>query len=162
MTRPEMTRTLICVGTNYWNEPLVEQANAQLIQRALAEHAEPDWIDRLHDRNKSPRYHRTPYRHVAKNRARRPAYMAEDLRRIPVPTLLMAGEDDLWGNSEQMLHMRHHIPHAEMLIINHAGHAIQQTHPQLVSPVVLDFLARHGGSAPDDEAVSCSRWCTLG
>lgn len=142
MTRPEMVRTLTCVGTNYCNDRLVEQANTQLIQLALTEQEQPDWIDHLHDRNKAPGSHRTLYRHIAENLAVNPAYTTEDLHRIPVPTLLMAGEDDLWGNPDQMVQMRRHIPHAEMLILNHAGHTIQQTHPHIVGPVMLDFLAR--------------------
>lgn len=149
MNHPEIARSLICVGANYWNDPLVEQANAQLIQLALAEQAQPDWIDQLHDRNKPLGYHRTLYRHVAENLAVNPAYTVEDLQRIPLPTLLMAGDDDPWGNPDQMLRMRSHIPRAEMLIINHAGHSIQQTHPHIVGPVVLDFLARQGSSLHD-------------
>ena len=154
MIRPDLAWTLICVGTNYYNDALVQQANEQLIQRTRVEQAQPDWIDLLHDRNKAPGYHRTLYRHVAENLAVNPAYTTEDLHRIPVPTLLMAGEDDLWGNLDQMVQMRRNIPRAEILIINHAGHTIQQTHPHIVGPVVLDFLARKSGNKPADRVLS--------
>ncbi len=55
----------------------------------------------------------------------------------------MAGENDKWANLDQMVAMRRIIPHSEMVIINNAGHLIQHTHPQIVGPVILDFLARH-------------------
>jgi pimeloyl-ACP methyl ester carboxylesterase len=71
----------------------------------------------------------------------------------PGPTLLIAGETDPWGNLDQMLAMRRAIPHSEMLILNHAGmdelsnHACQYTRADIVGPIVLDFLARHGDGA---------------
>jgi hypothetical protein len=42
--------------------------------------------------------------------------------------------------------MKLHIPGAEVLIVNHAGHAVQQTHPHLIGPVMTDFLTRHAAS----------------
>ena len=70
-------------------------------------------------------------------------YTEDDLRRIPTPTLLMAGELDLWGNLDQMVTMRRCIPTSELLIVNNGPHEIQHTHAWMIGPVVLDFLARH-------------------
>ena len=53
----------------------------------------------------------------------------------------------------QMLEMRRSIPNSEMLILNHAGmdgldnHRVQATRPEVVGPVMMEFLARHGGDA---------------
>jgi pimeloyl-ACP methyl ester carboxylesterase len=55
----------------------------------------------------------------------------------------MAGENDPWGNREQMFAMRSHIPRAELFILNNGKHLIQHTHPEIVGPVVLDFLRRN-------------------
>jgi pimeloyl-ACP methyl ester carboxylesterase len=44
-------------------------------------------------------------------------------------------QDDEWFELEQPVAMKRHIPGAELLIFNHAGHAAQQTHPHLVDPV---------------------------
>ncbi len=82
-----------------------------------------------------------------------PNYTEADLRRIPTPTLLIAGETDPWGDLDQMLAMRRSISDSEMLILNHAGmaaldnHVVQYSRADVVSPVVLDFLARHEGAA---------------
>lgn len=49
--------------------------------------------------------------------------------------------------------MWHCIPHSELLILNHAGmdtmanHCVPFTRPEVVGPVVLDFLDRHAGAA---------------
>ena len=44
-----------------------------------------------------------------------------------------------------MLAMRRAIPTSELLIVNNAGHTIQYSHPHVVGPVVMDFLARYSG-----------------
>jgi pimeloyl-ACP methyl ester carboxylesterase len=78
----------------------------------------------------------------------------DDLRRIPTPTLLIMGEGDFVLSLQQMLEMRRSIPNSEMLILNHAGrdgmsnHRVQATRPEVVGPVMLEFLARHAGAAP--------------
>ena len=82
-----------------------------------------------------------------------PNYTEADLRRIPTPTLLIAGETDPWAHLDQMLAMRRSIPDSEMLILNHAGldamdnHVVQFSRADVISPVVLDFLARHEAAA---------------
>jgi pimeloyl-ACP methyl ester carboxylesterase len=145
MTRPDLVRSLVCVGANYYNDDLVKEANqfadAERIERDDPESAKK--ISELHDRNKYPGYWRDLIKHLADNLAVNPNYSINDLQKITVPTLLMAGEDDLWGNPDQMVTMRKNIPHSEMLIVNHAGHVIQHTHPEIVGPIVLDFLRRH-------------------
>jgi hypothetical protein len=46
--------------------------------------------------------------------------------------------------------MRRSIPRSELLVLNHAGmdgmanHRVQHTRADVVGPVVLDFLERHG------------------
>ena len=71
------------------------------------------------------------------------SYTAEDLGHIAVPTLWIAGEDDPWVELDQLLGMKRHIPGAELLLVNHAAHDVQRTHPHLVGPVIADFLSRN-------------------
>jgi pimeloyl-ACP methyl ester carboxylesterase len=145
MTHPELVQSLSCVGANYFNDERCKQANNWLVDRQRVERDHPEWIEglaRIHDRNKYPGYWQNLYSQIAANIAVNPNYTTEDLQKISAPTLLMAGENDRWGNPDQMLGMRRGIPHSEMLIINHAGHLIQHTHPQIVGPVLLDFLER--------------------
>jgi pimeloyl-ACP methyl ester carboxylesterase len=145
MTRPELVRTLVCVGANYYNDDLVKEAN-QFADVDRIEREDPESIEELaaiHDRNKYPGYWRDLMKQLADNLAVNPNYSIEDLQSIKVPTLLMAGENDLWGNLDQMITMRKNIPHSEILILNHGEHVIQYTHPEIVGPVVLDFLRRH-------------------
>ncbi|MDA8192847.1 MAG: alpha/beta hydrolase [Thermaerobacter sp.] len=145
MYQPHRVKTLVCVGANFYNDDMVREANRFAdVQKLEQEH--PEWIarlSRLHDRNKAPGWWRRLYQQVAANLAVNPCYGVEDLHRIKAPTLLVAGENDLWGNLAQMVAMRRHIERAEMLIVNNGGHVVQFTHQALVEPVVLDFLRRH-------------------
>jgi pimeloyl-ACP methyl ester carboxylesterase len=135
----------VCVGANYYNDDMVKEAN-KFADVAKIERDQPTLAAELasyHDRNKQSGYWRTLIGQLAKNLAVNPAYSIEDLRTIPVPTLLMSGENDLWANPKQMLEMRQNIPNSEMLIVNNAGHEIQYTHPHIVGPVIMDFLERY-------------------
>lgn len=143
MTRPELARTLVTVGANYYNDDLVIAANQDI---ASVEEMNPDWaadLARRHDRNKGEGYWRELVRHLSENLEGNPAYTDEDLQKIPVPTLLASGEDDPYGNLNQMVGMKRNIPVSELLIVNHAPHEIQHSHAWIVGPVVMDFLSRH-------------------
>lgn len=145
MSRPEVARALVAVGPNYYNDELVAIANRfcdlELMARDRPE--EMAVMAARHDRNKEPGWWRELFRQLAENLATYPAFSKDDLARIPNPTLLIAGEDDLWGNLNQMVDMRKAIPHAELLLVNHAPHEVQHTHPWIVGPQVMDFLARN-------------------
>ncbi len=106
-------------------------------------------------------------RHLRALLAPEPAFTEADLGRIPVPTLLIAGEADRFasldwpwmpdqmGSLDQILAMRRSIPRSELLILNHAGlagdagDAVQHTRADLVGPVMLEFLGRHARPAPE-------------
>lgn len=145
MTRPDVARALVAVGPNYYNDDQVAIANqfADLDIMARERPHEMAQMAALHDRNKEPGWWRELFRQLAENLASYPAYTKADLARIPNPTLLIAGGDDLWGNLDQMVNMQKAVPHAELLIVNHAPHVVQYTHPWIVGPQVLDFLDRH-------------------
>jgi pimeloyl-ACP methyl ester carboxylesterase len=155
LIRPELARALVCVGANYRNDAQTREANA-LLDADRLEREHPDLVALLaaaHDAHQGPGAWR---RLLAQERAMadaEPAYTEADLRRIPTPTLLIAGETDLWGNLEQQLVLRRCLPRSELLLLNHAGrdwlanHTVQHSRAELVGPVVLDFLARHDAAA---------------
>jgi pimeloyl-ACP methyl ester carboxylesterase len=147
MRRPQVARALVAVGPNYYNDELVTIAN-RFCDLELMERERPHEMAIMaarHDRGKEPGSWRQLFAQLQENLATYPNYTREDLARIPNPTFLIAGEDDLWGNIDQMVDMKKAIPHAELLIVNHAPHEVQHTHPWIVGPLVLDFLARHPG-----------------
>lgn len=152
MTRPELARSLTCVGANAWNDERTRQAN-ELLNPATFEQDHPEFAELLasvHDPHHYPGYWRDLLRMLYENVSKNPNYTADDLRRIPTPTLLICGERDLWGNVDQTVAMRRAIPNSEMLILNHAGmgwlanHTVQDSRADIVGPVVMEFLERVG------------------
>lgn len=151
MTRPELLRTITGVGVNYRNDDRVHAVNEGFIHLDpdAIERDAPDWaadLARRHDRGKQPGAWKTLFRQLAANLALNPDYTEDDLRAIPTPTFLLAGENDAYGNPEQMVTMKRTIPNVEILIVNNAEHTVQATHPHIVGPAVLDFLVRHANA----------------
>ena len=151
MTRPELLRTIAGVGVNYRNDDRVDAVNAGFIHQNpdIIERESPDWAADLaarHDRGKQPGAWKSLFRQLAANLAVNPAYTEDDLRAIPTPTFLLAGENDAFGNPEQMVTMKRAIPNIEIMIVNNAEHVVQATHPHIVGPAILDFLTRHSDS----------------
>lgn len=145
MQRPGLVRTLVGVGVNYTVDEHIREM-LQIVTPEWIERENPAWhadLVRHHDTHKGPGSWRTLVRQVVSNARENPSYSDDDLRRIAVPVLLIAGENDPFGNLEQMVAMKRTIPHAEILIVNNAGHTVQDTHPAIVGPAMLDFLARH-------------------
>jgi pimeloyl-ACP methyl ester carboxylesterase len=111
-------------------------------------------LARRHDAYHYPGYWRDLVTQVRANVETELVWTENDLRRIPVPTLLIMGETDFALSLEQMLEMRRGIPTSEMLILNHAemdgldNHRVQFSRSALVGPVILDFLDRHTEAAP--------------
>jgi pimeloyl-ACP methyl ester carboxylesterase len=152
LTRPALLRSLVCVGANYRVDAPTREALA-FFDAEVLERDEPAFaaeLARRHDAYHAPGYWRELVRQVRAMAEVGLALSEEDLRRIPVPTLLIAGEIDPFNGLEQALAMRRCIPDSEVLILNHAGldgmanHRAQYTRPDVVGPVILDFLARAG------------------
>jgi pimeloyl-ACP methyl ester carboxylesterase len=62
---------------------------------------------------------------------------------VRCPTLLIAGENDPFANTNQLVTMKREIPDAEWLIVNNSGHAVHAEHPEIVGPRIVEFLLRH-------------------
>ena len=155
MTRPDLVRSLVCVGANYCVDDQLRAALG-LFDAAALERDHPDYARAFaasHDPHHHVGYWRELVRQVRATAEAEPTWTKTDLRRIPVPTLLIAGETDFIVGLDQTLTMRREIPDAEMLILNHSGldgmadHLVQFSRPDVTGPVVLDFLDRHAGVA---------------
>jgi pimeloyl-ACP methyl ester carboxylesterase len=144
VTHSPAVRSVVGIGAHPTNDAKT---------RAVWERLDPEHIEqrvpgqaanlaRRHDPHHAPGYWRELLRWVVDANAAAPAYAVEDLRRIRVPTLWIAGDDDAMFELDQLLTLKRHVPGAELLLVNHAGHEPQFTHPHLVGPAILDFLTR--------------------
>lgn len=155
MTRPEMMRSLIAVGANYCIDDQVRAALG-LFDPAVLERDHPEYarvFAERHDPHHHKGYWRELVQQVRTTAEVEPAWTTSDLRRVRVPTLLITGESDFLVSLDQTVTMRREIQDAELVILNHAGldgmanHLVQFSRPDVVGPIVLDFLDRHSGTA---------------
>ncbi len=156
LSRPDLIRSLVCVGANYRigseEHGALDLFDAAALERDLPELARS--LAARHDPHHYQGYWRDLVGQIAAMAATGLGLGEDDLRRITVPTLLISGEADMFNGMEQALTMRRCIPTSELLIVNHAGqdglinHRVQSSRPEVVGPVMLDFLGRHSG-APD-------------
>jgi pimeloyl-ACP methyl ester carboxylesterase len=141
---PRVVRAVVGVGACYTNDAKT-LAGCQRFDPDRVEREDPALAAeyaRRHDPYHGPGHWRDLLRWTISPSATDPSYTAEDLGRIAVPALWIAGEDDPFFELDQLLTMKRSIPGAEILIVNHAGHGPQITHPHLVGPAIVDFLSR--------------------
>jgi pimeloyl-ACP methyl ester carboxylesterase len=141
----QVVRSVIGIGANYVSDAKTLAWYPKLDPDRL-ERESPGWaadLARRHDAHHAPGHWRDLLRWVTASETAARSYTVEDLPRIAVPTLWIAGENDGTLELDQLLTLKRRIPGAEILIVNHAGHNAQTTHPHLVGPAMLDFLIRH-------------------
>lgn len=68
------------------------------------------------------------------------------LDQLPMPTLLLAGEEDLLVPPQNSQIMTRRLPYAEMLVLRNAGHYFISEQPQATAQAIQAFLARHFAS----------------
>ena len=147
VAHPGAVRSVVGIGAHSTPDAKTRAALQGLDPERLAR-ADPDWaadLARHHDSHHAPGHWRDLLRGIAAAVAAARSYTAEDLGRIAAPTLWIAGENDTWCELDQPLTMKRRIPGAELLLVNHAEHDVQMTHPHLIGPVLMDFLSRHDG-----------------
>lgn len=100
-------------------------------------------LPQRHDGGNYPGYWRDLLRQVVAMNSHEPSWTEEDLSTCTVPLLVVAGEDDPFANTDQVMAMKRSVPSCEVLIVNHATHAVHYEHPAFVAERILDFFARH-------------------
>lgn len=67
--------------------------------------------------------------------------IAEDLRRLPMPVLVIRGEADVYLSEEIALRLKREIPDCRLLRIATGGHFIQEDEPELLADALASFWA---------------------
>ncbi|WP_436698659.1 alpha/beta fold hydrolase [Nocardioides sp. BYT-33-1] len=67
----------------------------------------------------------------------------EDLAEITVPTLIVWGRDNPFGEVPEATAMHAHIPGSELVLLDHCGHWPQHEAADRYNPLSLAFLAKH-------------------
>jgi pimeloyl-ACP methyl ester carboxylesterase len=144
LRRPERVHSLILAGAQYINDErtlgLLDKMTPERIQAR-----QPEWaarLEQLHDTHRGRGYWPELLSQMLPFWRVEPNYTLDQLGRIAVPTLLIAGERDHFGHLDQQVAMRRAIPQAELCIAPVAGHFVMNDQPELFQLVALDFLRR--------------------
>ena len=70
----------------------------------------------------------------------------EDLARITVPTLIVWGRNNPFGDVPEASAMHEHIPGSELVLFDETGHWPQHEQAEKYNELSLDFLAKHPAS----------------
>ena len=73
--------------------------------------------------------------------------MADRLRQVRCPTLVLRGEYDLLATAPWCEEARRRLPNGELVTIPDAAHAVHFSHPDIVAAAVTTFLDQQPGSA---------------
>jgi pimeloyl-ACP methyl ester carboxylesterase len=68
-----------------------------------------------------------------------------DIESRTFPTLLIAGDADLYAPPSMYRYLSSRVPASELYIVSEAGHSVYWEQPDTFNALVLDFLERHSG-----------------
>lgn len=168
---PEMARSLVVAGGGYGALP-INHDKFQEEARLMADKIEQEGMEtvtqayavgsgRVSFKEKDPRGWQEFADQLAEHstqgsaltmrgyQARRPAFteVEEGLRKMTVPTLVIAGDEDEPG-LEPSVYLKRNIPSAALLVMPKTGHAMNLEEPARFNDAVQDFFS----------TVECGRW----
>jgi pimeloyl-ACP methyl ester carboxylesterase len=143
IARPELLRKLVTVGANFHGDGLLsvamwtdaspdDEAWASQRQRYVA--VSPDGAEHF------------PVVFTKLQQMWRdgqPTFTADDLAQIPMPVLVMAGDDDVIHHAHTVA-LYEALPHGQLAVIPGTSHGVFMEKPDLVNRLVLDFVAEQG------------------
>jgi pimeloyl-ACP methyl ester carboxylesterase len=68
-----------------------------------------------------------------------------DIESRTFPTLLIAGDADLYAPPSMYRYLHSRVPNSELYVISESGHSVYWEQPSTFNAIVLDFLGRHSG-----------------
>lgn len=76
-----------------------------------------------------------------------PQIQAQDLARVKIPTLVVAGSKDI-VTEKDTLFIKNNIRRSELTILNGETHGSYVTHNEMLYPIIIDFLKRYSKKPP--------------
>ncbi len=140
ISRPDLVRKLVVIGTNYDTTGLAPEVEDMFV------HMTPDSDDMAMFRSlyemhspDGPEHWPVVFGKFAEMTQREPHIPVDELARISVPALVLAGDDDM-VSIEHSAALFRSIPNSELAVVPGASHAVVIEKPELVNRIVLDFL----------------------
>jgi pimeloyl-ACP methyl ester carboxylesterase len=142
LARPDLVRSLVVIGANYHADGVVpgafdglDEPGSEFVDYLSAAYAErsPDGAEHF------PVVVAKGVEMVTKE----PTLTTEDLRRIPMPVLVLVGDDDATLPSHT-LSLYESLPAGQLAVVPGASHLVPYEKPELVAQLAADFLRSDG------------------
>ena len=142
MQRPDLLRKLVAIGANFHREGLLAGVmwtdtppddEAWATARERYEAVSPDGADHFP----------VVFAKLQRMWREEPTLEASDLKSIPMPVLVVAGDDDVILAAHTIA-LYEALPLGQLAVIPGTSHAVFMEKPQLVNRLVLDFLREEG------------------
>lgn len=142
MQRPDILRRLVTVGANFHRDGLIGAE-----RWTAASPDDEDWAaPRRHYAEVSPDgpdHFPIVFGKLQRMWREEPTLREEDLAAIPIPVLVVAGDDDVIRHQHTVA-LYEALRHGQLAVIPGASHGVFLEKPALLSRIVLDFLAEEG------------------
>jgi pimeloyl-ACP methyl ester carboxylesterase len=137
MSRPDLVRRQVLIGANFHHNGMYPnfdtgddpEAEGLAALKSIYESVAPD-----------PPHWPVFYGKAVHLFRVAPELTVEDLRRVTVPTLVLAGDDDCILHAHT-IDLFENIPDAQLAIVPGTSHMLQLEKPALVNQLIVDFLA---------------------
>jgi pimeloyl-ACP methyl ester carboxylesterase len=133
LKRPELVSSIVAIGANYHHDCGATHDPSTI---EISEEEKTKFIERT---GQDPALLETIVRKAYEVWASEPTMTLEDLSRITMPTLILAGDDEPF-TSEHTFSMYEALPHGRLAIVPGTSHFAIKEKPELTRALIKDFL----------------------
>jgi pimeloyl-ACP methyl ester carboxylesterase len=143
LKRPDLVTSIVAIGANYHHDCGATHDPAQI---EVSEEEKTRFVERT---GQDPALLETIVRKAYQVWSSEPTMTLEDLGRISMPTLILAGDDEPF-TSEHTFAMYEALPHGRLAIVPGTSHFAIKEKPELTRTLIKDFLK--------DQSYPKTRW----
>lgn len=141
---PARVLSMLVIGVGLRPEPAASVARARMDpDKILAEN--PVWAAELqqrHDPYQGEGAWRRLLEAIREDTQHQTEIMPEELRRIRLPVLLVAGDNDPWLPLDEAVRVKRQLPEGTLLVVPDCGHVVEAERPGIFNPAMMQFFRR--------------------
>jgi pimeloyl-ACP methyl ester carboxylesterase len=141
LQRPDLVRKLVLIGTAVNLDGLAAGAR-EMLESGLSPEILPPFLKELYANVSpdGPEHFDVVFDKLTSTWKTEPSFELSELQRLPMPTLVMLGDDDM-VTVEHAAAVQRAIPDAQLAVVPAASHGFPMETPELASRPVIDFLS---------------------
>jgi len=143
LQRPDLVRKLVLIGAALNHDGLPAQVR-EMLTAGLTPEILPPFLRQLYANVSpdGPEHFEVVFDKLTATWQTEPNFALSELERVSAPTLFMLGDGDM-VTVEHAAAVQRAIPEAQLAVVPGASHGLPMDKPELVSRLVVDFLAEH-------------------